>query len=132
MQEELIAPCGMNCNLCNRVIHPERYKAGACPGCQPRGRGCIFKKGLCARLRKQSKEPIRFCFECDEFPCANLHAVDDRYQRNYNCSLIGNLRSIQGQGLPAFLREQADKYTCTQCGRLVSVHEKGCSHCRAK
>ncbi len=124
----------MNCNLCNRVIHPERYKAGACPGCRPRGRGCVFKKGLCAKLRldKQGKLAIRFCSDCDEFPCDNLSAIDDRYQHNYSCSLIGNLHCIKDQGLPAFLREQTEKYTCEQCGHLISVHEKSCSQCHPR
>ena len=62
MKREMVAPCGMNCNLCSWVLDPAKP---GCVGCRPRGRGCIHKKGLCKKL---AKEEIDFCYNATGFP----------------------------------------------------------------
>ena len=125
MKEELIAPCGMNCNVCNCIIQPDKYKI-KCPGCLPRGRGCVHKKGLCEALRKGQ---VRFCYECDTFPCDNLITVDNRYKKSYNYSFIKNQKYIKEKGLDAFLEHEKKKFKCGNCGVTMSVQSKKCFSC---
>ena len=128
MEPDLIAPCGMNCNVCNCIIQPDKYKT-KCPGCIPRGRGCVHKKGLCEALRKGT---IRFCHECDDFPCDNLIALDNKYNKYYNYSFINNQKYIKEKGMAAFLEAEKVRFTCSQCGERISVHEKKCHLCGSK
>ena len=123
MRRGMIAPCGMNCNLCSWVQDPTKP---GCPGCRPRGRGCVHKKGLCGRLARRE---IDFCYKCDEFPCESLLAVEARYLRVHNYSFVENLRFIRSRGMPAFLRRESERYTCPACGRLLTVHSDKCPHC---
>ena len=128
MKSELIAPCGMNCNVCNSIIQPDKYKI-KCPGCIPRGRGCVHRKGLCEALRKSE---IRFCYECDDFPCEELLLLEHRYNKSYKYSFIYNQEYIKKHGMEAFLESEIINFTCSQCGERVSVHEKKCHLCGAK
>lgn len=126
MRAELIAPCGMNCNLCSWVLDPSKP---GCVGCRPRGRGCVHKKGLCAKLARQE---ISTCHTCEDFPCENLMALDARYSRTHNYSFIENLLYIRTHGMPAFLRREVKRYTCPSCGLLLTVHSDKCPHCRQR
>lgn len=123
MRREMIAPCGMNCNLCGWVLDP--LKPG-CAGCRPRGRGCVHKKGLCPKLARRE---IDFCYKCGDFPFENLLAVEARYVRAHNYSFVENLRYIRSWGMPAFLWREIERYTCPACGRLLTVHSDKCPHC---
>lgn len=123
MSRDLVAPCGMNCNLCSWVLDPTKP---GCPGCRPRGRGCVHKKGLCRKLARQE---IDFCYKCADFPCLNLLAIEARYTRTHNYSFLENLRFIRSRGLPAFLRRETKRYTCPACGGLLTVHADKCPRC---
>lgn len=123
MRREMVAPCGMNCNLCSWVQDPAKP---GCPGCRPRGRGCVHKKGLCTKLARRE---IYFCYLCGDFPCPSLSAIEARYTRTHHYSFIENLRFIRSRGLPAFLRRETKRYTCPSCGDLLTVHADKCPHC---
>jgi hypothetical protein len=123
MRRELVAPCGMNCNLCSWVLDPSKP---GCVGCRPRGRGCIHKKGLCGKLARQE---IDFCYKCESYPCENLLALEARYNRAHNYSFIENLDYIKGRGMPAFLEREARRYRCRECGRFLTIHNDRCPHC---
>lgn len=126
MRRELVAPCGMNCNLCSWVQDPAKP---GCKGCRPRGRGCIHLKGLCGKLARQE---IDFCHKCESYPCGRLLHVEDRYRRAHNYSFIENLNYIKKRGMTAFLRREAKRYTCPNCRRFLTVHNDKCPHCGAK
>lgn len=72
MKEILIAPCGMNCQLCISYlamvndINRQGFKKGYCEGCIPRGKNCVHMKDQCDLL---GNGMVRFCFECEGFPC---------------------------------------------------------------
>jgi hypothetical protein len=126
MKREMVAPCGMNCNLCRWVLDPAKHE---CAGCRPRGRGCIYNKGLCRKLARQE---IDFCYQCDRFPCERLLSVEKRYVHLYNYSQVENLNYIRRRGMPAFLERETKRYTCPSCGQLLTVHSDTCPHCRQR
>ena len=126
MKCELVAPCGMNCNLCSWVLDPSKP---GCVGCRPRERGCIHKKGLCPKL---AKSEIKFCYLCGQFPCASLLLIEKRYVMTHNYSFVENLNYIRRRGMPAFLRRETKRYSCPSCGKLLTVHSDRCPHCRRR
>jgi hypothetical protein len=126
MKSELVAPCGMNCNLCSWVLDPAKP---GCVGCRPRGRGCIHKKGLCKKL---AKGEIDFWHQCEQFPCANLLLVEKRYVKSHNYSFMENLNYIRRRGMSAFLKRELKRYSCPSCGALLTVHSDICPHCRQR
>jgi len=55
--------------------------------------------------------------------------MDKRYGLRYQVSMIENGRRIEAIGMKRFLLEEKQKWTCTYCGGVVSVHSKVCSGC---
>ncbi len=129
---DLVAPCGMNCGVCraylaySRGVPRKRGSVTHCSGCLPRKKNCFIKRG-CAQL---SKNKVRFCYECEKMPCANVDRVDRRYRARYDTSLVGNLREIEENGMQAFLEAQTARFKCPACGDIVSVHDGKCYTCQ--
>jgi hypothetical protein len=128
---ELIAPCGMNCGVCkayNAYIHnvpKQRGKVTHCTGCLLRAKNCYIKRGC----KKLSAHKIKICSLCDTLPCKHLAHLDKRYRERYGMSMVENLKELKNVGMEAFLRNQAEKYRCSLCGGVVSVHDKKCYSC---
>ena len=128
---DLIAPCGMNCGICNaylaysRGIPAKRGKVTHCSGCLPRNKNCFIKRGC----QKLAKNKVKFCFECNDMPCANLDRLDRRYRTRYNKSMVENLKELKEKGMKQFLRNQQKKYNCPACGDVISVHDRKCYAC---
>jgi hypothetical protein len=131
MEARLIAPCGMNCALCSKYMAwlANPGSATACEGCRVRDKRCSVLKKTCRRLRNHE---VEFCFECEEFPCAALERLDQRYRDRYGMSLINNLRRIRANGMEWFLEEQERRWRCARCGGIVCVHTSRCSSCNAE
>ena len=130
---DLIAPCGMNCGVCSgylamkNEVKSKRVKAAYCHGCLPRGKGCsLNKSGGCRKLMELS---VRFCYECDKFPCIANEHWDKIYRQRYNASPIENLEYIKANGIEKFLDQQREKWKCPKCGGVVSCHNGICYNC---
>lgn len=132
MNEDMIAPCGMNCALCGAYqfyqgdLNRFGFRRKYCPGCIPRNQNCLHMKDSCPIL---GVGKVRFCFECEDFPCRRLKALDKRYRLKYNMSMIENLKMIQSQGMAAFLHEQQRRWQCPDCGNLRCCHNGLCLNC---
>ena len=128
-KQELIASCGMNCGICigffGYAMNGRKRKT-TCIGCRPRDKSCAFLKKHCKRLLKKE---IEYCYECNDFPCKYLDALDKRYREKYDMSMIENLKFIKEEGMNRFLEQQKEKYTCPECGGVICVHNKTCYGC---
>jgi hypothetical protein len=131
--ENLIAPCGMNCGLCVAYqsqkydLKKQGFHRKYCPGCLPRGENCLHMGDRCELMRDGR---VRFCFECADFPCRRLKALDKRYRTKYHMSMIENLEFIRQNGLGAFLEEQEKKWRCGKCGDAkICCHNGLCFSC---
>jgi ribosomal protein L37AE/L43A len=62
-------------------------------------------------------------------PCEKLAHLDKRYRERYGMSMIENLKLIKAKGMAEFLKSQAEKYTCPDCGDVVCVHDSKCLAC---
>lgn len=132
MKETLIAPCGMNCALCVNYLfkkydlNKHGFHRSYCPGCIPRGEGCKYMGKDCT-MHKNTE--IRFCTQCENYPCQQLKHLDHRYRTQYHMSMIENLESIKSLGLDAFLKMQEESWTCPSCGGIISCHNGLCMNC---
>jgi len=133
MNPQLIGPCGMNCNVCSaylaytHAIPKARGRISHCRGCGPQGKSCAYLKKWCDPLRKNE---IRFCFECNDFPCHRLKHIDERYRNTYGISFIENLKFIQANGVSGFTRAQERQFGCDRCrADVLSVHNDKCFSC---
>jgi hypothetical protein len=126
----LIASCGMNCGICYANLR-EKNK---CPGCRRDDNDeikpvtrlkCRIKN--CGVFKKRN---LRFCFQCEEFPCNNLVHLDRRYRTKYNMSMIENLGSIRSNGIRKFIKDESARWTCPVCGGTVCVHKGYCIDCK--
>jgi len=131
-KEALIAPCGMNCSLCiayqfkEKDLNKRGFHKKYCPGCLPRGKYCLHMGDVCELL---GKGKIRFCFECEDYPCKRLKALDKRYRTKYHMSMIENLNYIRDNGLKNFLENEEIKWRCTGCGGRICCHNGLCLNC---
>lgn len=129
LQKQLIAPCGINCEICVGYIGytmAGKRRKMTCIGCRPKDKSCAFLKKYCEKL---TKKEVDFCFECNEFPCKHIEKLDATYQKKYQMSTIKNLLFIKEKGIEEFLKQQRKKYSCPQCGSIFCVHTKICYQC---
>jgi len=129
LKQKLIAPCGMNCGICIGFFGYTmngKIRKITCIGCKPRNKSCAFLKKHCNKLLKKE---IEYCYECKDFPCKYLEALDKRYREKYDMSMIENLNFIKEKGIERFLEQQKEKYTCPKCGGIICVHNKKCYSC---
>ncbi len=122
----------MNCGLCvsylamKHDINKRGFKKKYCPGCVPRGENCKYLAHHCNLV---GKGLVRFCYECQDFPCKRLKDLDRRYRIKYHMSMIENLNIIKTQGMPAFLKNETEKWRCPKCGETICCHDGLCLNC---
>jgi hypothetical protein len=132
MDKELIAPCGMNCGLCSRYlalqndVQSKEIKIPYCEGCRPKDRKCAFQKRCQLLLKRQ----VRYCYECPDFPCDNLHKLDNRYREHYRMSMIENQEYIRDNGMEKFLEKEEKKWQCPDCKSTICCHNGICYNCK--
>jgi hypothetical protein len=132
MEEELIAPCGMNCNICSGYlaylndVKSKDIGMPYCAGCRPRGKNCAFLKKRCNLLMDGK---VEYCYQCPDCPCDNLKHIDNRYQSLYRMSLIDNLEYIRQNGIESILAREEEKWRCPECGEAICCHNGICFNC---
>lgn len=132
MNNNLIAPCGMNCAVCSRYLaYKNDYRSKKinhtyCKGCRPENKNCSIVKKRCKLV---SKGEVEYCFECNNFPCKSINQLDIRYKKFYRMSEIDNLNFIRDFGISKFLKQQEKRWKCEKCGDLISCHNGICYNC---
>ena len=132
MNEELIAPCGMNCAICSGYLALEHdvkskgIRMPYCSGCRPRDKQCAFLKKKCELLLAAK---VRYCYECGSFPCERLEHLDKRYRTYFKMSMIDNLEYIKKNGINQFLEKEKERWTCPECGGVICCHNGICFDC---
>ena len=125
----LIAPCGMNCGICLAHLR-EKNK---CPGCRVPDVNKPITRLKCkiktCEVFKNGK--IKFCYQCEKFPCDNMQKLDKRYRTKYHMSMIENLENIKKSGIRKFLQNEKTKWTCPGCSGPICVHKGYCLDCKS-
>jgi len=132
-KKELIAPCGMNCNICSAFLADENtlkekgVKMPYCKGCRPREKQCAFLKKGCPLLPDNK---VEYCYQCPNFPCENLKKLDKKYQERFKMSMIANLKYIKENGVEKFLQKDQKKWQCPKCKAVICCHNGLCFNCQ--
>ncbi len=124
----LVAQCGMNCAVCIAYLR----KNNKCPGCRAPNEKKPKTRVTCKiKTCEFFKNPeAKFCYQCPNFPCANLKHLDKRYRTKYHMSEIENLENIKKMGLAKFLSDEKARWTCPACGGTICVHSGQCVNCK--
>jgi len=130
ISQKMIAPCGMNCCLCIGYLR-EKEK---CNGCNESDENkpqycttCIIKN--CEEIKKSD---IHFCYTCSKYPCKRLKNLDKRYKTKYEMSMLENLQYIKEKGIESFIEKEKERWKCSVCGYILSVHRKACIYCASE
>ena len=132
MEEELIAPCGMNCAIYSAYlayqydIKSKGIKMPYCEGCRPRDKQCAFLKKRCELLLNRQ---VKYCYECSSFPCTNLSHIDKRYRTHHKMSMIENLKCIRDINIDRLLAREEGKWKCPECDGVICCHNGICFNC---
>lgn len=117
---EAIAPCGLDCMDCpvheSNITDELRQRIAAlsgklpedvaCHGCRSDRRAPLCPKD-CATLDCSRGKGVDFCFECDQFPCENLHPASDQAQTLPHNLKIYNSCRMEKIGPEKWLNEEA-------------------------
>jgi hypothetical protein len=121
MKKQLIAPCGMNCNICAAYLRTKKK----CPGCRDDNENksnscinCIIKN---CRILKNNE--LKYCSDkCDMYPCIRLKNLDKRYRTKYNMSMIENLTYIKKNGISKFINNEKKRWI--KGNKILCIHNK--------
>jgi hypothetical protein len=129
-RETLIAPCGMNCGICMAYLRDKNH----CPGCRVKDANKAVSTQRCKIINCEDYQNgnLKYCFDCERYPCIRIKNLDKRYRTKYNMSMIENLGNIKESGIELFVQNEAMRWTCSECGGTVNVHRGCCFSCGAK
>lgn len=123
----LIAPCGMNCALCIAYLREKK----PCNGCNGndnnKPKHCVICRIKNCEKRKEARS--KHCYACESFPCSRLKQLDKRYKTKYGMSMVENLATIKEKGIRHFIKQEKQKWKCSDCGAIICVHSKTCLYC---
>ena len=128
ISSEMFAPCGMNCMVCYKHCYHKKPCAGCIPGDEGKPehcRKCKIKECVIER-------ELSYCYECPEYPCRQLRSLERSYNTRYHASLVENSHMVQTRGVETFMEKQKEKFTCPECGGIISIHDAECSECQEK
>ena len=132
MNEDLIAPCGMNCAVCSGYlafvnnVRSKGLRMSYCKGCRSRNKLCSFLKKHCTLLMEGR---VKYCYECPDFPCDKLKQLDASYRKKFRMSMIENLEFIREHVISRLLERETDRWKCPQCGETICCHNGICFNC---
>jgi hypothetical protein len=143
LNKQLAAVCGLFCPACTFFIgsteEPERlgklaHRFGLtasdveCYGCRSDKRG-IFCNKYCKMTRCADNKGIDFCVQCDEYPCAELRAFQEKMP--HRIELWESQERIKNGGWEAWYTEMIGHYSCTKCHTVNSAYDLTCRQCGA-
>jgi len=128
-----IAVCGLNCAKCdiysashgneklrdeiiewfkkerNETIKPEQVRCEGCTSTLDAHWSSDCKMMLCAR-----KRGLQYCFQCEDFPCANVNEFGSDGVSHHKRT-IENSKRMKEIGIEAWINEQERKGQCLFC-----------------
>ena len=128
MNPAMVAPCGMNCEVCSAHLRNKNVCDGCLSQLGYKSISCL--QCIIRNCRLLQETPEHFCYDCPKFPCLRLKQLDKRYRIRYNTSLLQNLMEIKNHGLTKFLEKEAKRWHCPTCGGTICIHKGYCLNCR--
>jgi len=127
----LIATCGMNCGLCIGHLR-EKRPCGGCFKIDDPHKPNVCRSCKIVNCEYLAETGSGFCYDCEKFPCTRLKNLDQRYRSKYRMSMLENLAYIKMHGLESFLKNEEERWKCSECGAGLSVHRDFCLDCKSE
>lgn len=122
MKENVLAPCGINCILCEKFENP-------CSGCL-RGDDGKSKASLKCKIKAcYDKKNFKYCGRCSEFPCTLIKKHSKKYIKRYNYNTLDSGKRIKNMGIGKIIQQDIENWTCPECGNIIHFQRKKCSSC---
>lgn len=129
--ENMFAPCGVNCTFCYKHIAVGK-SIKKCQGCL---NGDLNKPKHCRECKIKNcanEKGHLYCFLCNEFPCKLIKNLEKSYVKRYKVSLVENALNAKKFGVLEFLQRDSLNWVCAGCGGAISMHDRVCSECGRK
>lgn len=133
--DETLGYCGLYCGGCGTFqataagegIEYEPGSVTTCRGCNSSElsiwcTGCEIK--TCARERG-----IRYCLECEEFPCEKSRSFMDDARYPYHRDVPEMMTRLRQVGLEKWSAEQSRRWICKSCGHQLDWFMQSCPGC---
>jgi hypothetical protein len=131
-RERLVAPCGIDCGVCELYIAGSRPELAAilaskgipreklpCKGCRNINGECPVIAGQCETFACVGERGVEFCFQCAQFPCEKLAPAADRADVLPHNTKVFNLCVIRRDGVAGFVRASVDAKKRYYQGKMV-------------
>ena len=142
IQPELVtaAVCGLFCPSCTVYIgtaeDPDRLKLLAkrfgrpiedleCSGC--RSDNLSFYCKTCTMKKCAADRGIKFCSECDDYPCSELKTFQT--EAPHRADLWTSLEQIKNEGWKKWFAKMTELSSCSDCGTINSAYDPVCRSC---
>lgn len=136
--QQMTSPCGMDCFNCPAYLANEApqlrtaiaeklglsHGDARCEGCR-NARGTIAFLGdtePCDVFRCTGEQRLAFCYQCEDFPCDNLHPYADQASARPHNTKVFNLCLIKKMGLEAWAETKAAAVKHTYFNGKLKVH----------
>ena len=145
MQNRYDSYCGLNCGACpvgiaNELDDSEAVRRMAsewgmdpsdltCSGCKT-DRTAVFCTDCGMRLCAREKK-LEFCFQCDVFPCNKITAFRNDDAPHHSV-VFSNLAKIRELGYETWLKNEAARWSCPECGERFGWYSETCAKCGKK
>jgi hypothetical protein len=114
-KKDLTSPCGLDCFNCPIYTGniQEAIKAEIVPKLAVPCQGCLEQKGNCPGCRDCETyvcvigKGLRFCYECDQFPCSKLQPAADGADFFPHNLKVYNLCRMKAVGVEIWAEEEA-------------------------
>lgn len=140
MDKKIIAPCGIDCFNCEmyeknlseefQLRMSELFKVSkeriSCKGCVD-GNQCLvldLQGEKCQTLECVKEKGVKYCFECNNFPCENLMPIADRASTHPQNFKLYNLCMMKKLGVNGWL-EIADDIRHTYFNQKMRIGKGG-------
>ncbi len=129
---KLIAPCGLDCGSCelylsrnNEQLMKHLVSTGIpeevlpCDGCSSLEGKCPVIHGQCETYRCAVEKEIKYCYECDDFPCTKLAPAADKANILPHNLKVYNLCMMNKIGPDQFIKESQKIKETYFTGKMV-------------
>jgi len=141
MKYKLDAYCGLYCGACFVMIAYKQHRSDCipndwvssfqdkefkCHGCKS---DILFEncQGCKIRTCAQSKN-IEFCNKCSEYPCEQFKRIESYNLAHHNVA-VKSLKIIDEIGVQEWLKQQSERWLCSNCSSAFSWYEENCIEC---
>lgn len=82
-----------------------------------------------------AEKQVKWCFECDEFPCQRLEDFEHVHVVNgvsHHINVINDLHYMKKYGIEDWVRVQDMEARCPGCGEVLYWFDRECPDCHEK